>query len=371
MEKRYTVFVSSTYSDLKNERREVMQALLELDCIPVGMELFPASDESAWSYIKQAVDDCDYYVVIIGGRYGTVGDDDDISYTEKEYDYAVSRGIPIIAFLHKDPGKIPSEKSEAAESARAKLTLFRERAEKKLCKYWTSAQDLGGGVSRSLIQLIKQKPATGWIRGDEAASPEMLAETTRLRREADVLKEELNRAKTEPPPGVERLSREDDLIPLRFAFAAYSDEGLKSLEAGTKSYLVERRAYTLPLPFTWDDAFSIVGPLLLNEADEGTMLRVLQNSIPDTLEDDWYSRHGGDRVTLRDADFQTIKVQLIAIGLIVKGDKKRAVNDTNAYWRLTPFGESHLMRLKAIPRDEGEESSSAADDVEEDDEADM
>lgn len=40
MDKRFQVFVSSTYEDLQEERREVMQALLELDCIPAGMELF-------------------------------------------------------------------------------------------------------------------------------------------------------------------------------------------------------------------------------------------------------------------------------------------------------------------------------------------
>ena len=48
MDKRYQVFVSSTYMDLREERQEVIQALLELDCIPSGMELFPASDETQW-----------------------------------------------------------------------------------------------------------------------------------------------------------------------------------------------------------------------------------------------------------------------------------------------------------------------------------
>lgn len=45
MEKRYQVFVSSTYADLKEERQHVLQALMEMDCIPAGMELFPAADE--------------------------------------------------------------------------------------------------------------------------------------------------------------------------------------------------------------------------------------------------------------------------------------------------------------------------------------
>ncbi len=51
-EKRFQVFVSSTFQDLVEERREVIQALLELDCIPAGMELFPATNEDQWALIS-------------------------------------------------------------------------------------------------------------------------------------------------------------------------------------------------------------------------------------------------------------------------------------------------------------------------------
>ena len=69
-------------------RQEVTHALLELDCIPSGMELFPAANEDQWSLIKRVIGDCDYYVLIIGGRYGST-DFEGISYTEKEYRYAL------------------------------------------------------------------------------------------------------------------------------------------------------------------------------------------------------------------------------------------------------------------------------------------
>lgn len=45
IEKREQVFISSTFKDLVEERRAVIQTLLEADCIPAGMELFPASDD--------------------------------------------------------------------------------------------------------------------------------------------------------------------------------------------------------------------------------------------------------------------------------------------------------------------------------------
>ena len=52
MDKRYQVFVSSTYADLKEERQHVIQALMEMDCIPSGMEVFPAADEEQWDFIN-------------------------------------------------------------------------------------------------------------------------------------------------------------------------------------------------------------------------------------------------------------------------------------------------------------------------------
>jgi hypothetical protein len=81
-DKRYQVFVSSTYTDLKDERGKVIQTLMELDCIPAGMELFPAMDEEQFRFIKRVIDDCDYYILIVGGRYGSVSPEG-VSYTEK------------------------------------------------------------------------------------------------------------------------------------------------------------------------------------------------------------------------------------------------------------------------------------------------
>ena len=92
MDKRYQVFVSSTFEDLQEERKEVIQVLLESDCIPAGMELFQASDDDQWTLIKNVIDDCDYYLVIIGGRYGSTNKDG-ISYTQMEYEYALKKGI--------------------------------------------------------------------------------------------------------------------------------------------------------------------------------------------------------------------------------------------------------------------------------------
>lgn len=71
-----------------------MQSVLKLRHIPVGMEHFVATNEEQFNYIKRILDETDYYIVIVGNRYGSL-DDGGISYTEKEFDYAVNVGIPV------------------------------------------------------------------------------------------------------------------------------------------------------------------------------------------------------------------------------------------------------------------------------------
>src|SRR5687767_12755934 len=153
MEIKYQVFVSSTFSDLQEERQEVIQALLELDCIPSGMELFPAANADQWTLIKKVIDECDYYMVIVAGRYGTLGPDG-ISYTEMEYRYALQQNKPIIGFLHEKPANIPAGRCDIEPTKQSALSAFRELVQKKLCRFWNSPADLGSKVSRSIMKLI-------------------------------------------------------------------------------------------------------------------------------------------------------------------------------------------------------------------------
>jgi hypothetical protein len=137
MDKVYQVFVSSTYSDLKDERRRVSETLAKAGYIPAGMELFPATDQQQLEFIKRVIDRCDYYVVILGGRYGSLADDK-ISYTEKEYEYATSTGIPVLAFLHSNPDKIEIGKSDKDKKQIERLVAFRAKLMKgRIVDFWS------------------------------------------------------------------------------------------------------------------------------------------------------------------------------------------------------------------------------------------
>ncbi|MFR7742544.1 MAG: DUF4062 domain-containing protein [Acutalibacteraceae bacterium] len=100
--------------------------MLDNDCIPVGMEQFPASEMSQMEYIKKMLDNCDYYILILGGKYGSL-DTDGIGFTEKEYDYAVAQKIPIMSFVYDMPGDLPNKFCETTDDLREKFKRFREK----------------------------------------------------------------------------------------------------------------------------------------------------------------------------------------------------------------------------------------------------
>jgi len=345
MEKRYQVFVSSTFADLQQERQEVMQALLELDCIPSGMELFPAANEDQWTLIKKVIDDCDYYMVILGGRYGSIGPNG-YSYTEMEYRYALEKGKPILGFVHKDPSQIATSKSEQSESGREKLGEFREFVQKRMCRFWDSPADLGSQVSRSLVKLIKTHPSIGWVRGDQVPSESATTEILSLRRTVDELERKLSAVATEAPEGASTLAQGADQASLAYTFIA-SPTGYRS----------DGETYRGVSVLAWDEIFSALAPLMIDESDEAG-LRIALNSLVRTKEhEDLSSKRGfkGHRFfdfTVRGDDFQTVKIQLRALGLITKSSKNRSVKDTATYWTLTPYGDNQMTKLRAIQRTE-------------------
>lgn len=343
MDKRYQVFVSSTYEDLREERQEVMHALLELDCIPSGMELFPAADEDQWTLIKKVIAECDYYLLISGGRYGSIGPSG-LSYTEMEYRYAIDIGKPIIGFLHKDPMQLPAARCEQTEDGKKKLLALRELVQKKMCKFWTTPAELGSVASRSLVRLIKTTPAVGWIRTNHAMDSVAAGEILKLKKTIDDLQSKLQEARLSRPSGSESLAQDYDKFAIHFKFETRDS----SREEWTWDYEVD---------LTWNEIFYDLGPVMLNEASDIDVRAALNQSVRERSR----NLRGADKdlkghtalsrtFTVSEHDFQTVKIQLIALGLIAKSQKARSVKDSRTFWALTPYGDQVLTTLRAIRR---------------------
>ncbi len=177
MNKKYQVFVSSTYEDLKEERLAVMDSLLRSDCIPVGMERFNSIQMTQMEYIKKLIDQSDYYVLISAGRYGAIDESTGKSYTEEEFDYAISKGVPVVVMLYEHIEQLPYIKVEQTDDSRKQLEIFREKLKKdRLVNFYTTKDELSLKVVNSLRETIENFPRPGWVRGDAISEEDDLVE---------------------------------------------------------------------------------------------------------------------------------------------------------------------------------------------------
>jgi hypothetical protein len=337
MDKRFQVFVSSTYEDLRDERQEVMQALLELDCMPSGMELFPAADDDQWTLIKKVIDDCDYYLVIIGGRYGSTAPSGK-SYTQMEYEYAVSKNKPVIAFLHQSPSSIPAGKTETREDGKKRLEEFRQLAQRKMVKFWSSSKDLGSVVSRSIVKQIKSHPAVGWVRADEPVDGQVAQEILRLKKRIEELQARLQQTSSQPPQGVEDLAQGEERYEVNF-HTKFKDKELKNWTWDMSIRLTWNRICKAALPTMIDKATEFeIGTALVNETRE---------QVSTLIKKDTLTAYAIE-IRLDSDDLRVIIVQLRALGLVVKDARQRSVRDTHTYWCLTPYGDNMMTKLIAL-----------------------
>jgi len=324
MDKRYQVFVSSTYADLQQERQRVIQALMEMDCIPSGMELFPAADEEQWEFIKRIINDCDYYLLIIGGRYGSTTPEG-ISYTEKEYDYAIERGMKVIALLHANPEEIPMGKSEIDPELRGRLKAFREKVSKnRLVKFWKTADELPGLVALSLSKTIKTYPAIGWVRADQASNKQLLKEINELRKKKDGLEAELAEIRESQVADIPNLASLDEKISV------------------FGKYIFLSKYHDWLFEITWREVFALIAPYLLEHPNDTVVKGKLENALRNRMPE------AASSVSLDDQKYQTIKIQLQALGLVNVQYSKTTAGGMALFWSLTQSGYALMMSLRTI-----------------------
>lgn len=349
MEKRYQVFLSSTYVDLQEERLEVVRALLELDCIPSGMEYFPAANDDQWSFIQELIDQCDYYIVIIGSRYGSVSTDG-LSFTEKEYRYAIEKGIPVIGFVHAQPDSIPQGKSELNPDARIKLTEFRNLVRAKLCKEWSSPAELGAVVSRSLTQLIKRNPRPGWVRANHLASAEASEEILRLRQIIDKKDLELGKQVFARAASVELLAQGNDYVELSYTVSLFDH---------TLPYSDSERnhRHTSKLKLTWDEIYKSFAPHLMtltkiSEIKSG-INKLIREREMDYVLDMNRTLKSSSAVTgfiVSDSSLQMVIIQFTALGFLEFLSTEDKEGKIVKQVKLSPSGHQYLINTSAIKR---------------------
>lgn len=324
--KRYQVFISSTYADLKEERSRVIQTLMEMDCIPSGMELFPAADEEQFEFIKKVIDDCDYYLLIIGGRYGSITAEG-VSYTEKEYNYAIEKGIKVIALLHGQPDEIPVGKTDKDAALAKRLADFRAKVEtNRLVKYWKTAEELPGIVSLSLSKTIKTYPAIGWVRGGASASSEILEELNTVRKQNEELRALLAAANAVDEPRIADIAGLDELFLLN----------------GKYCLAYDGQRYSWNSSLTFGQMFALIAPHLIEHPNDGLVKSKLVRAILKAQHKDPYD------CEVDDQPYQTLKIQLKALGLVNLQYSSTTKGGMALFWSLTKKGEGAMTELRVV-----------------------
>jgi hypothetical protein len=321
MDKRYQVFVSSTYTDLVDERQSVIQILLKMKCIPAGMELFPAANEEQWKFIQRVIDDCDYYVLVIKHRYGSLTSEG-MSYTEKEYDYAVSRGMTVLAFVFGGP---IDENAEPDAGARGKLAAFKTRVLRaRLASQWSKPEELPGLVATSLINAIDTQPAIGWVRGDRVAGEDSLNALVQLRKENDDLKKAAATLAAALSPQIPNLAGMGESVKVH------------------GKYWVENFNPDWEVTVSWNRLFALLSPFLMRPPAEEYAQTLLGKVL--------FPLFGkqGTTITVDDQDFQTVKIQLIAYGLVMVNYTAAVGGGTGLFWSLTALGQKRMVELRAV-----------------------
>lgn len=316
---KYQIFVSSTYEDLKGEREAVTRAALELGHIPVGMEMFSAADEQQWQLIARQIDSSDYYVVLVAHRYGSL--DGDISYTEKEYDYACKQGIPTLGFILDESAPWPADRQDSDPASRDKLARFKAKVRSKPVSWWKAAEDLQSKVLVALTKAFHISPRPGWLPAGSATDPALANEVARLSKENAELRAALRGATSTPAiSGLSPLSASVELV----------GRGIGS-----------RRDWSSTT--TWSELFARLAPTLMQTQNDMAVRRKLTElfgPIADPLT--------GPGPAIEDSCFDTIKVQLLALGLVAISERPTTTGSVALFWNLTDVGHRRMLELRSI-----------------------
>lgn len=333
-EKRYQVFISSTYSDLQEERGVLTQALPVLGCLPCGLDINPAAP-GAWAIIKKLIDESDYYLLLLGSRYGTLSPSG-ISYVHMEYVYASTKQKPILILMHDSPESRDSAFQEKNADGRRQFNNFRNLLQKGLVTSWTDNWSLDAAIRNALPQLIEQRPSSGWIKAGAAGNQEQTREIENLRQRVRDLETEREQLLTQQSANAGQLAQGQDLIEVTYRCKAYAGGNLEEVSARTEiswNTLFLSFAPSLSQPQHED----FIAARIAERIQEGA-LKEVQTSRPKT--------HAVTDITIAPLAFNTIKIQFRTLGLIRRVPR----DDNRTWWQLTASGEQQLNQLLSVRR---------------------
>ena len=328
IDKRYHVFICTSGMDMQAERVVLSQALVSQGFFSWGLE---HRTPLTTAFARRQIDDCDYFVMLIGGCYGELSASG-VSYMHLEYIYAVTKQKPILVLMHEAPESRPAELQERTTEGNLKFKDFRQQLqrERDVIASYRNLRDLEMAVRHAMPQMIDRYPAQGWIRPQN---------TQQLQDEIDQLRQKLaqlelqagGNVKADPFLQLPKTNRHE-LFAFDYKVHAYQDGNFKELRPQRK--------------MKWGDILAVVGPGFSPAAPEENFARVMneylnQTSLADVREV-MPRAHATARSQINVRALHAIKLQLKHNDWIVpvgRDDRQRLL------WGLTLNGEKMLLEI--------------------------
>lgn len=135
--------------DLIEERKTVIESILHLGQFPMGAEFLKATNATQFDAISKCIKESDCVILVVGEKYGSIYPDEGVSYTEAEYNYALSNGIPVLVFV----------KNISNDDISDELKKFREKLlTNTTVSFWKDEVELDARVSSALANFLLDYP---------------------------------------------------------------------------------------------------------------------------------------------------------------------------------------------------------------------
>ena len=341
MNKKLQVFISSTYTDLIEERQAAVQAVLDAGHIPAGMELFKAGNTSQLETIYKWIDKSDVYMLILGGRYGSIEEKTGKSYTQLEYEYAIRKGLPVFSVvLRKDFIKKKSEflgEENTIENINiSKYNDFKNLVMSKIVREVSDCKDIMLAIHTTLKDFMEEYQFVGWVRSNDTESnTDLLKQLNDMNILVSDLKKEKNQLKLK----LDSLEQDFESN-LAFEGQSIKIEG-KYQENNGRPGVPHYVEYSISKEVTWDNMFLLWAPYLIQTLSYSRAKSSLESALKDYI---------GHYFEINNNLFQTIKIQYHALGLIKSFESRTTTGGTAEFISLTDKGKNYLIQKRAITK---------------------
>ena len=154
-----TVFISSTFVDLKEHRRNVWEVLKRFDVAVRGMEQFGARTGKPLETCLAEVEQSDVYVGIIAYRLGTIDQEMHKPFTVLEYEKAVEQEKEILIYLADDDCAVfPQSVVDKDTKSRKRLDAFKQKLrDQHTVDTFSTAAELAEKLTRDFRERFGKK----------------------------------------------------------------------------------------------------------------------------------------------------------------------------------------------------------------------